>query len=262
MFSNADRLATQIYAKATAQAGLRRSAEQLAAVNADSQSFANALASDLTGETHQLIRDSLTGLDNLNAMAFSAFGGGPQETSPATATSVTALPRSDFATMTSGVPGLMPVAIRLRKLSLAVNQATVARERLNRLEVEIVRLLKESGSLSQQLNDRIKSLMQSIQSDIAVQNKDLGAVLTQRTTVMLALGVLGLLLSVSIAIYFQLSVIGRLNRLRAAVQGRSPEVTNCSLREETKLQKWPAQLSTKSARSISGTSNLFSASRG
>ncbi len=110
--------------------------------------------------------------------------------------------------MTSGAPGLMPLAIRLHKLGLAVNQATVARERLNRLEVEIVRLLKESESLSQQLNDRIKLLMQSIQSDIAVQNKDLGAVLAQRTTVMLALGVLGLLLSVSIAIYFQLSVIG------------------------------------------------------
>jgi adenylate cyclase len=42
--------------------------------------------------------------------------------------------------------------------------------------------------------------------------------------VMLALGVLGLLLSASIAAYFQLSVIGRLNRLRNAVQGeRSTE---------------------------------------
>ncbi len=80
MFSNADRLATQIYAKATAQADLRRSAEQLAAVNADSQSFVDALGSDLTAETRQLIRESLTGLDNLNAMAFSAFAGGFQET--------------------------------------------------------------------------------------------------------------------------------------------------------------------------------------
>src|SRR5262245_28364363 len=39
MFSNADRLATQIFAKATAQGDLRRAALQLAAVTADSQSF-------------------------------------------------------------------------------------------------------------------------------------------------------------------------------------------------------------------------------
>lgn len=230
MFSNADRLATQIYAKATAQADLRRSAEQLLAVNADSQSFAEALGTDLTAESHQLIRSSLTGLDKLNAMAFSALGGVPQEKSPAPTTGGTASPTSDLATMTSGAPGLMPVAIRLRKLSLAVSQATAAREHLNSLEVEIVRLLKESDSLSQQLNDRVQSLMQSIQSDIASQNESLGAVLTQRSTVMLALGVLGLLLSVSIATYFQLSVIGRLNWLRDAVQGRSPEVTKLLLK--------------------------------
>ena len=230
MFSNADRLATQIYAKATAQLDLRRAAGQLAAVNADLRSFAETLGSDLTAESHQLVRDSLAGLDTLNAAAFRVLGGGPQETSPAIPAGATAPPTPDLVTLTSGAPGLMPVAVRLRTLGLAVSQATAARERLNSVEVQIVRLLNESDSLSQQLNDRVQSLMQSIQSDIAGQNEILGAVLTQRSTVMLTLGVLGLLLSASIAAYFQLSVIGRLNRLRDAVQGGSPEATKLLLK--------------------------------
>ena len=209
MFSNADRLATQIYAKATAQADLRRAAGQLAAASANSQSFADTLSSDSTTENRQLIRDSLTRLDVLNAAAFRALGGGPQKQSLAIPTSVTAPPTT-------------PVAVRLRKLDVAVSEAAAARERLDSLEVEIVRLLKESKSLSQRLNNTVQPLMQSIQSDITGQNQVLGAVLSQRSTVMLTLGVLGLLLSASIATYFQLSVVGRFNWLRVAVQQGSP----------------------------------------
>ena len=224
MFSNADRLATQIYAKATTQTELRRAAGQLAAVSGESQPFSEVLASDPSAENRQLIRDSLAALDTLNAVAFRALGGGPHPASPVTSATVTDPAGADLVRSTSAAPDLMPVSDRLRKLGLAVSQAAAARARLNGLEVDIVRLLKESDSLSQQLNDRVQSLMQSVQGDIAGENQMLGAVLSQRSTVMLALGVLGLLLAASIAAYFQRSVIGRLNRLRNAVQGdRSTE---------------------------------------
>ncbi|QIG51163.1 hypothetical protein G5V57_27630 [Nordella sp. HKS 07] len=216
MFSNADRLATQIYGKATAQADMQRAAGQLAALSADSQSFAETLDSDSTAENRQLIRDGLIQLDDLNARAFRALGGGPQGPSPAVP------PTSVPETSASAVSGLTPAALRLRKLDIAVSQVVAARERLNKIQVEIVELLKESDSLSQQLSERIQPLTQSIQADITAQNRVLGAVLGERSTIMLALGVLGLLLSAIIATYFQLSVIGRLNRLKVAVQRGSP----------------------------------------
>lgn len=224
MFSNADRLATQIYAKANAQAELRRAAGQLAAMRADSQPFSEAVGSRLSAESHRLVRESLNLLDDYDASAFRALGGEPQEASPPGITAP-----ADLVSSTSGTPGLMPVSVRLRNLGLAVSQATAARERLNRLEVDIIRLLNESDFLSQRLNDKVQSLMQSIQDDIAGENLALGAVLTRRSTIMFTLGVLGLVLSASIAAYFQLSVIGRLNRLKKAVQGSHSAAATKSL---------------------------------
>jgi len=224
IFSNADRLATQIYAKAAAQGELRRAAEQLARVSADSQPFTEALASDVRVEDRQLLRNTLVMLDTVNSAAFHALGGGPQEASRSN-------PIDDLVTSTSEAPGLIPLAARLRESLSATNQATAAREHLNNMEVEIVRLLKESDSLSKQLNDKVQFLTQNIQNEIGGENKVLGAILTERSTVMLGLGALGLLLCASIAAYFQLSVIGRMNRLKNAVQrGRSRDNTKSLLK--------------------------------
>ena len=226
IFSNADRLATQIYAKAAAQAELRRAAGQLADASAVSAALPEALNAGVPRENPELTRQTIAGLDGLYAAAFRAFGGGDQEVT------ATASPDGTQPAGTSSAElALAPVSARLSDLSLAVAQVTSARERLNAIEVNIGRLLNESDALSQQLNDRVQALMQSIQQDIAGQNQALAGILAQRSTVMLALGLLGLLLAAAIAAYFQFSVIGRLNRLKSAVQrGRSAEGTKTLLK--------------------------------
>lgn len=218
LFDNADALSTAIYSEAALQDGIDRSIGELFAIRKEARAaLATVGPSDRAVAT--AIHRWIAILNEINSTVLEAVQNEPSSLSRISADIVLHLRDAEKLNLPLAEPKFSILQDRLRHVASGPDSIVSKRRQLLQAQREIDDLLEKNEFTSVKLSDAVKGLAESVRLDVTEQNQALSELLGGRLRLMLMLGALGLTGAITIGAFTQISVIGRLNRLRGAMTG-------------------------------------------
>jgi class 3 adenylate cyclase len=228
LFKNADELSTVIFSKASAEDDLTAALSKIGRLYSEaSETIGNAAASETVNQDPERPNDVdaarawLMDMGLTSSMVMTALSARTVDQLELIESKIAQQLKAaeSYAMAASHRFDTLPEINSQIAEILAGNRGVVPlRKQLIMTEGEARVLLEENDSMSRELIKAVEALVSGIRADITDQNITLDRVVSGRTQVMMGLGFLGLLSALVIAAYFQISVIGRLNRLRHSMR--------------------------------------------
>ncbi|CAN7656813.1 adenylate/guanylate cyclase domain-containing protein [Mesorhizobium sp. LjNodule214] len=221
LFDNADSLSTAIYEKAALQDSIDKAIGELVAIR---DNATGALEHKAFGEAAVAIaiRSWIAAFNALNSTALESLATTqPNALSVMAADMAWHLREAEIAVQsaTGAEPLLGALQKRLAAIAGGPQGFIIQRQKLLLAEREIEDLFQKNEQISGRLAAAVDLVVESIRNDVAAQNQTLNATLAGRSRLLLIMGCLGLTGALAVGAFTQMSVVGRLNRLRRAMTG-------------------------------------------